>query len=242
MEESSQTTIDVITASEPGPNQPSERSTEDPLKCKTQEIEEVFPGDLNGTDSQSDISKINFVISKIRKKILKNVGSHLFWVNVTISEAMESLSRELKELQDFARQTDDEANEGNVNIDECFTYIKSDNFSDIFSDCAITDQIGFIESQKADLDEAESTFNDTIKYCVTDDESTVADQCLKETIMGTKIDVFKIKKSVDVYLSMDKVARFNCIENVFREIDDGLNRASFDFNACVEKVMGVNDP
>lgn len=167
---------------------------------------------------------------------------HLFWINVTITEAAESLSKELKELHDFARQTDEEADEGNVNITECFTYIESNNLSNIFADCDITEQIGFIESQKADLDEAENTFNETIKYCVTDDESTVADECVKQTIIGTKIDVFKIKKSVDTYLSMDKEARFNCIENVFREIDDGLNRASSDFNACVEKVMRVNDP
>lgn len=196
---------------------------------------------MNGLDSQSEISNINFIIYKTRKKILKSAASHLLWINVTITEATASLNKELKELQDFASQTNDEATEGNFDIEECFTYIRNDNFSDIFSDCDITGQLDFIEAQKADLDETENAFNETVEYCVADEDSTVADECVSETVVSTKIGVFKIRKSVDVFLSMDKAARFECLENVFREIDDGLNKASFDFNSCVEKVMSSND-
>lgn len=160
---------------------------------------------------------------------------------MTITEATASLNRELNELQDFASQTNDEAEEGNYDIEECFTHIRNDNFSDIFSACDATDQLDFIESQKADLDATENTFNETVEYCVTDEDSTVADECVAETVASTKISVFRIRKSVDVFLSMDKVARFECIENIFRETDDSLNKASIDFNICVEKVMSSHD-
>lgn len=205
---------------------------EDPLKI----------GTANETSQNRNdaISKITFVIYKVRKQINKLVANQVSTIRLSISEAEDSLKREYEELLKFTSDTQLEANEDGTDIQTCFNYTKYIDLNGIFSDCDVKEQPSFIDTENKTLNDVEEAFNEEVKSCQSQYNETAIDQCIQATVVRTKIKIFSIQKSTETLISMDNANHFNCIETLFITVDDGMNNAARNFNTCIEKIMDDN--